>query len=153
MSKQHRLNVTRGLYCTQENLDEVLIDIPGVSGANQICYSHDLSKNDEEDEYKANIEMIFEVERTSQWDFDENKPPCDGAFIKEFEIIETKWNKPNAKKKLKRWFIELETLEDLLAFKEEIDEELIIRNSNWRDDIKDVTVNYQIEIYDTCRYI
>lgn len=97
--------------------------------------------------------MIFEVERTSQWDFDENKPPCDGAFIKEFEIIETKWNKPNSKKKLKRWFIELETLEDLLAFKEEIDEELIIRNSNWRDDIKDVTVNYQIEIYDTCRYV
>lgn len=45
--------------------------------------------------------MIFEVERTSQWDFDENKPPCDGAFVKEFEIIETKWNKPDTKKKMK----------------------------------------------------
>lgn len=60
MSKQHRLNVTRGLYCTQENLDEVLIDIPGVSGANQICYSHDLSKN-EENEYKTCVEIICEM--------------------------------------------------------------------------------------------
>lgn len=95
--------------------------------------------------------MIFEIERTSQWNFDENEPPCDRAFIKEFEIIETRWNKPDTKKKLKSWFIELNTLEDLLTLKEEIGEELIIRNSNWGEDIRDITVNYQIEIYDTYR--
>lgn len=95
--------------------------------------------------------MIFEVERTSQWMFDENNPPCEGAFVKEFEITEMKWNEPDTKKKVKSWFIELNTLEDLLAFKEKIDEELIIRYSNWADDIKDVKVIYQIEIYDTYR--
>lgn len=53
-----RLNVARGLYCAQENLDKkVLIDI---SGVHQICYSHDLSKN-EENEYKTCIEMICEM--------------------------------------------------------------------------------------------
>ena len=95
--------------------------------------------------------MIFEVERTSQWMFDENKPPCDGAFVEEFEITKTMWNGPAAKKKMKRWFIELNTLEDLLAFKEEIDEELIITHSSWEEVIKDFTVKYQIEIYDTYR--
>jgi hypothetical protein len=90
--------------------------------------------------------MIFEVERTSQWMFDENEPPCDRAFVKEFEITKT-----IAKKKIKRWFIELNTLEDLLAFKEENVGELIITYSPWADDIKDVTVNYRIEIYDTYR--
>ena len=95
--------------------------------------------------------MIFEIERTSQWTFDENEPPCDGAFVKEFEITETMWNRPATKKKMKSWFIELNTLEDLLAFKEEIDEEIIIRYSNWADNIKDVKVIYQIEIYDTYR--
>lgn len=89
--------------------------------------------------------MIFEVERTSQWDFDENKPPCDGAFVKEFEITKTTRNRPAVKKKIKRWFIELNTLEDLLAFKEENVGELIITYSNLE------TVEYRIEIYDIPR--
>ena len=95
--------------------------------------------------------MIFEVERTSQWIFDENKPPCNGAFVEEFEITVLRQDGPAAKKKMKRWFIELNTLEDLLAFKEEIVGELIITYSNWEEVIKDFTVKYQIEIYDTYR--
>lgn len=39
--------------------------------------------------------MIFEVERTSQWMFDENEPPCDRAFVKEFEITKTIAKKEN----------------------------------------------------------
>lgn len=116
--------------------------------------------------------MIFEVERISQWNhwcFDENKPPCDGAFVKEFEITKTTRNGPAVKKKIKRWFIELNTLEDLLAFKEENVEELIITYTKdqaykflkeelngydfayWENDIEDITVNYRIEIYDIPR--
>ena len=92
--------------------------------------------------------MIFEVDRVSQWNhwcFDENKPPCDGAFAKEFEITKTTHNRPAVKKKIKRWFIELNTLEDLLAFKEENVGELIITYSNLE------TVEYRIEIYDIPR--
>ena len=89
--------------------------------------------------------MIFEVERTSQWNhwyFDEDKPPCDGAFVKEFEITKTTRNGLAVKKKIKRWFIELNTLDDLLAFKEENVGELIITYSNLE------TVEYRMEIYD-----
>lgn len=50
--EQHRLNVAKGFYWIQENLPELLIEMPGVSYEHQICYSHDLSK-DFEDEYKA----------------------------------------------------------------------------------------------------
>lgn len=58
MSKQHRLNVAKGLYCAHENLNKrVLIDI---SDAHQICYSRDLSKN-EENEYKTCVEIICET--------------------------------------------------------------------------------------------
>ena len=49
---QHRGNVAKGFYWIQENLPELLIDIPGVSYEHQICYSHDYSKN-ELDEYEA----------------------------------------------------------------------------------------------------
>ena len=50
--EQHRSNVAKGFYWIQENLPELLIDIPGVSYEHQICYSHDYSKN-ESDEYEA----------------------------------------------------------------------------------------------------
>lgn len=51
--EQHRGNVAKGFYWFQENLPELLIDVPGVvSYEQQICYSHDCSKN-ESDEYEA----------------------------------------------------------------------------------------------------
>ena len=50
--EQHRLNVAKGFYWIRENLPELLIEMPGVSYEHQICYSHDLSK-DFEDEYNA----------------------------------------------------------------------------------------------------
>ena len=41
--EQHRSNVAKGFYWIQENIPELLIDIPGVSYEHQICYSHDYS--------------------------------------------------------------------------------------------------------------
>ena len=39
--EQHRSNVAKGFYWIQENLPELLINIPGVSYEHQICYSHE----------------------------------------------------------------------------------------------------------------
>lgn len=79
--------------------------------------------------------MIFKIERTSQWLFDKNRPPYDGAFIK------NNW-----------WFIELNTLEDLLNFQSEVSEDIIISNLNDSfKEIKDTGVKYCIEIYDDYR--
>lgn len=79
--------------------------------------------------------MIFKIERTSQWFFDKNRPPYDGAFIK------NNW-----------WFIELNTLEDLLNFQSEVSEDIIISNLNdFFKEIKDIDVKYCIEIYDDYR--
>ena len=44
--EQHRANVAKGFYWIQENIPELLIDIPNVSYEHQICYSHDNSKDD-----------------------------------------------------------------------------------------------------------
>ena len=77
--------------------------------------------------------MIFEVERTSQWVFDKNRPPCDSAF-----------SKNNC------WLIELNTLEDLLNFQNEIGEEIIIKdNFPWKNN--NIEVKHSIEIYDNYR--
>ena len=89
--------------------------------------------------------MIFNIYRTSNVIFSENKPPCDSenkppcdkAFIKEFEG------------QGKDWFIELNTLEDLLNLKEEVDEPVII-NDFWKNNNID-GVKYSIEIYDDYR--
>ena len=81
--------------------------------------------------------MIFNIYRTSNIIFSENKPPCDKAFIKEFEGHG------------KDWFIELNTLEDLLNFKEEIGEPIIIDDDIWKGN--NVGVEYSIEIYDDYR--
>lgn len=80
--------------------------------------------------------MIFNIYRTSNVIFSENKPPCDKAFIKEFE------------RRGKDWFIELNTLEDLLNLKEEVGEPVII-DDFWKDD--NIGVKYSIEIYDDYR--
>ncbi len=81
--------------------------------------------------------MIFHIYRTNNFVFSENNPPCDKAFIKEFEGHG------------KDWFIELNTLEDLLNLKEEVDEPVIIDDDFWKDN--NIGVKYSIEIYDTYR--
>lgn len=81
--------------------------------------------------------MIFNIYRTSNIIFSKNKPPCDKAFIKEFEGHG------------KDWFIELNTLEELLSFKEEIGEPIIIDNNFWKNN--SIGVKYAIEIYDDYR--
>lgn len=63
--EQHRNNVAKGFYWIQENLPELLIDIPGVSYEHQICYSHDLSKN-ESDEYEAYDAYFYGGNRSYQ---------------------------------------------------------------------------------------
>ena len=79
--------------------------------------------------------MIFNIYRTSNIIFSENKPPHNKAFIKEFEGHG------------KDWFIELNTLEDLLNLKEEVGEPIIINDDFWKDN--NIGVKHSIEIYDT----
>lgn len=88
--------------------------------------------------------MIFKISRTSQWFYGEDKPPCDKAFIKEFE----RYMGAN-KIQDKDWFIELNTLEDLLNLKEEIGENIIISDYLFR--YNNIDVEYSIEIYDDYR--
>ena len=63
--EQHRGNVAKGFYWIRENLPELLIDLPGVSYEHQICYSHDLSKN-EPDEYEAYDAYFYGRNRSYQ---------------------------------------------------------------------------------------
>ena len=63
--EQHRANVAKGFYWIQENLPELLIDIPNVSYEHQICYSHDNSKDDSE-EYKAYDAYFYGKNRSFQ---------------------------------------------------------------------------------------
>ena len=63
--EQHRSNVAKGFYWIQENIPELLIDIPGVSYEHQICYSHDYSKN-ESDEYEAYDAYFYGGNRSYQ---------------------------------------------------------------------------------------
>lgn len=88
--------------------------------------------------------MIFGIKRTSQWFFEEDVAPCDKAFIKEFERY------VGADKiQDKDWFIELNTLEDLLNLQEEIDEDIII--SDYYYTYNSIDVKHSIEIYDDYR--
>lgn len=88
--------------------------------------------------------MIFNIYRTSNFAVSEDKPPCDKAFIKEFE------RHVGADKIQDRdWFIELNTLEDLLNLKEETGEDVIISDSLLR--YNNINVEYSIEIYDSYR--
>ena len=63
--EQHRANVAKGFYWIQENLPELLIDIPNVSYEHQICYSHDNSKDDSA-EYKAYDAYFYGKNRSFQ---------------------------------------------------------------------------------------
>lgn len=88
--------------------------------------------------------MIFGIERVSQRFFREDVAPCDKAFIKEFERY-----MGTDKIRDKDWFIELNTLEDLLDFKEEIGKDVAISNYFFR--YNSIDVKHSIEIYDTYR--
>lgn len=63
--EEHRNNVAKGLYWIGDNFPELLIDIPGVSYEHQICYCHDLSKN-ESDEYNAYDAYFYGGNRSSE---------------------------------------------------------------------------------------
>lgn len=68
--------------------------------------------------------MKFTVTRTSQWD---NEKPCERAKFDEVDI----WGD-------KRWYIEINTIEELMAFKREVGVPIIIGSDS-------------IEIYDGYR--
>ena len=91
--------------------------------------------------------MIFNICRTKDFVFSENNPPCNKAFIKEFE--RPGWGNKYKIVQSKGWFIELNTLEDLLNLKEEVGEPIIIDDDPWKDN--NVGVEYSIEIYDNYR--
>lgn len=91
--------------------------------------------------------MIFHIYRTNDFIFSKNNPPCDKAFIKEFERHE--WGNKYKMVQTKAWFIELNTLEDLLNFKEEVGEDIIISDDFYKDN--NIGVKYSIEIYDNYR--
>ena len=63
--EQHRGNVAKGFKWIQENLPDLLIPINGVSYEHQICYCHDLSKDDEE-EYNAYDAYFYGRNRSYQ---------------------------------------------------------------------------------------
>ena len=63
--EQHRGNVAKGFKWIQENLPDLLIPINGVSYEHQICYCHDLSKDDEE-EYNAYDAYFYGGNRSYQ---------------------------------------------------------------------------------------
>lgn len=88
--------------------------------------------------------MIFSIYRTSNIIFSEDNPPCNKAFVKEF-ILGNKYKMVQNKD----WFIELNTLEDLLNFKEEVGEPIIIDDDFRKDN--NIGVKHSIEIYDDYR--
>ena len=63
--EQHRGNVAKGFKWIQENLPDLLIPINGVSYEHQICYCHDLSKDNEE-EYNAYDAYFYGGNRSYQ---------------------------------------------------------------------------------------
>ena len=63
--EQHKGNVAKGFKWIQENLPDLLIPINGVSYEHQICYCHDLSKDDEE-EYNAYDAYFYGGNRSYQ---------------------------------------------------------------------------------------
>ena len=80
--------------------------------------------------------MIFDVVRTSDWGFNENHKPCKNARIHTFEKeIKTyifdpddghKIEQTKGLKEFKTWVVDINTLEELLAFRDEVGEEIII---------------------------
>lgn len=102
--------------------------------------------------------MTFKVSRTSDWGFEKNNPPCKNAVVgvEEYQFRERIFDE-NGKRIWQStprtrdiWTIEINTLEDLMALKKEVNEEhhqvgLIIFD---RDDENGMP---EIEIYDGYR--
>lgn len=117
--------------------------------------------------------MKFKVERTSL--HGKCEKPCEGVKLENYDYIERRtytekefnrkfaqseglWrnkgiNHTNYERGIKRtftnakngWFIELNTLEELISFIEKVGEEVIIQKCCYNTEI------FEIEIYDDCR--
>lgn len=79
--------------------------------------------------------MLFQVTRTSHWS---DEKPCEDCFP-----IKLKLNSEDVYRDC--WGIELNTIEELMKFKDSVDEALILRTSYVDDNIP------CIEIYDDYR--
>ena len=64
--------------------------------------------------------MKFRIAKASEYCvFKEDSKPCEKAFIHEYPTGE------------KVWMVEINTLEELMALRQEVNEELIIGLNNW----------------------
>lgn len=63
--------------------------------------------------------MLFKITKASKPGFHEDIKPCKSAFIHTYETGE------------KVWMVELNTLADLMALRDEISEELVIGLNDW----------------------
>lgn len=102
--------------------------------------------------------MTFKVSRTSQWRFDKKRPPCKNAVhtVEEYEFRQRIFDE-NGKRIWQSsprtrdiWTIEINTLEDLMALKKEVNE------AKWQVgliifDGDDENGMPEIEIYDDYR--
>lgn len=80
--------------------------------------------------------MKFIVSRTSLWD--DEKKPCDNAIL---EVVTHK----KRRDKWKEWTIEINSLKELLDFKEKMNNPIILLNTPYKE------YPYEIEIYDYFR--
>ena len=100
--------------------------------------------------------MVFEVTRTSFWDFDKNRPPCKGAVsgIKKIKLRKRvydegyKWVDAGFKDE-PIWTIKINTVEDLLNLLKEVQEE-DLSNELIVSSIEEGCLPV-LEIYDTYR--
>lgn len=95
--------------------------------------------------------MTFKITRTSQYNFDKDKPPCKNAEIKQKEYeYETRIfdeNRNQIKQTMIRtinyWEIEIDTLEELIELLKEVRED--------RNEVGLILFDGEIEIYDGYR--
>ena len=67
--------------------------------------------------------MLFKMIKASKPDFHEDNKPCEKAFIHTYDN--------GAFGISKVWMVEINTLEDLLALRDEVHEELVIGQNDW----------------------
>lgn len=67
--------------------------------------------------------MLFKIAKASRLDFNEDRKPCKNAFVHTYD------NAPFGIKKV--WMVEINTLEDLIALRDEVGEELVIGQNDW----------------------
>lgn len=84
--------------------------------------------------------MKFEITKTS--DNEQTKPPFEGCVPDGPDPKYRNGYRPDAKV----WVMEINSLEELLAFKDKVDNEVVITNP-WREG----ALKYGLEIYDTYR--